>query len=222
MSEFIRLENVTKGYPKLQEPVLKNLNLKLRAADRVVILGASGSGKTTLLHLLGLILQPDTGRVLIDGDDSGKWSKSTRASWRRSNLGYVFQDFGLVPELSLVENVELPARIGQRPLPQQKAASLLAGVGLAGRKNAFPSEVSGGESQRAAIARALVNTPRLVLADEPTGNLQRSQAAQIARLFLEFQAQQRFCLVVATHNEELAQLLEARTFRLVEGKLQAV
>lgn len=219
MSKIVELHDVWKSYPQLPNPVLSGLNLQIAPGERIVILGASGSGKTTLLHLLGLLLKGDQGQVFLAGSDAQTWSEQQRASWRRANLGYVYQDFGLIPELTLEENVELPLRIAGLKPQKGVALELLAEVGLASRRKSFPSEVSGGESQRVAIARALVGQPSLVLADEPTGNLQRGQGEEIALLFSKLQAELGFSLVVATHNEEIAPLLEAQVFRLSSGSL---
>lgn len=220
MSSLVELRKVQKVYSQVPTPVLAEVNLQITPGERLVILGASGSGKTTLLHLLGLLLKADEGQVLMDGADAQVWSEHKRASWRRSNLGYVFQDFGLIPELTLEENVELPLRIAGIKSQAGLAKELLAQVGLAGRRKSFPSEVSGGESQRVAIARALIGQPKIVLADEPTGNLQRQQGEEIANLFRKLQHELGFSLVVATHNEEIAELLQARVFRLSSGSLE--
>lgn len=218
--KLIELCDVKKDYPRLPSPVLDGVNLVVNLGERLVVLGASGSGKTTLLHLLGLLLKADGGQVLLGGEDAQLWSEHKRASWRRANLGYVFQDFGLIPELTLEENVELPLRLAGMKPKAGVGQELLAQVGLSGRRKSFPSEVSGGESQRVAIARALVGRPQLVLADEPTGNLQRQQGEQIAHLFKELQKELGFCLVVATHNEEIARILQARVLRLSSGRLE--
>lgn len=220
MPDFLELKGVQKGYPKLAAPVLDGVDLTISPGERLVILGASGSGKTTLLHLLGLLLRADGGEILIGGENTATWPEQKRANWRNKYLGYVFQDFGLIPELTLKDNVSLPLRIaGERQIENQ-AKKLLAAVGLAGRENAFPSEISGGESQRVAIARALIGSPKLVLADEPTGNLQQQQGMQIAQLFQELQRDLRFALVVVTHNEQIAHMLQAKILRLSSGLLE--
>lgn len=219
MTKLIELIDVWKTYPSLSEPVLGGLNLEVNQGDRLVVLGASGSGKTTLLHLLGLLLKADRGAIYLEGDNAQEWSEERRAKWRCFNLGYVYQDFGLIPELNLVENVLLPLRIAGVNPEKYLALNLLEEVGLFGRKNAFPSEISGGEKQRVAIARALIGRPKIVLADEPTGNLQKGQGDEIALLFRKLQKELGFGLVVATHNQELAPILEARVVKLSSGIL---
>lgn len=220
MSKLITFENVCKEFPKLSHPVLNQINFEVSQGERIVILGASGSGKTTLLHLMGLLLQPNQGRVLIEGVDTEGWSEQKKARWRNKNLGYVFQDFGLIPELNLLENIELPLRMANLRPDSSEGIKLLSEVGLLGREKAFPAEVSGGESQRVAIARALVGHPKIVLADEPTGNLQKQQGKQVAELFIRLQKRLGFALVVATHNEDLVDLLEAKVWRLSEGLMK--
>lgn len=222
MSSYVQLRGIYKRYPRLPQPVLKNLRLDLQRGDRLVILGESGAGKTTLLTLLGLLLKADQGQVLIEGEDAQNWDERRRARWRNQNLGYVFQDFGLIPELTLEENVNLPLRIAGISPRKFLGRELLAEVGLSGRESSFPSEVSGGESQRVAIARALVGRPKLVLADEPTGNLQREQGHEVGRLFHRLQEELGFTLVVATHNEGLISILKARSLRLACGVFHSV
>lgn len=219
MTNFVELVDIWKSYPNLAEPVLQGVNWKFLKGERLVVLGASGSGKTTLLHLLGLLLKADQGQILLEGKDAQLWSEQERAKWRSSNLGYVYQDFGLIRELNLVENVELPLRIAGLEPERKLAVELLGEVGLGGRKSSFPSEISGGEKQRVAIARALIGRPKLVLADEPTGNLQRAQGEDVVLLFSKLQKELGFSLVVATHNQELASVLEANVLELQSGNL---
>lgn len=219
MASFLELQQVVKGYPSSPQPVLNDVDLQIELGERLVILGNSGAGKTTLLSLLGLILRADQGRILIEGEDAQQWTEKKRALWRNRSLGYVFQDFGLIPELNLEDNVNLPLRIaGVRPSKWQ-GRELLQRVGLDGREHSYPKELSGGEVQRVAVARALVGSPHLVLADEPTGNLQRNQGEEIGHLFLELQQELGFSLVVATHNERLVSVLQAQPLWLYDGRL---
>ncbi|HHU62513.1 MAG TPA: ABC transporter ATP-binding protein [Natronincola sp.] len=218
MISLLEFRNVCKGYPKLSVPVIDGVSFKIEQGERIVVLGASGSGKTTLLQLMGLLLRPDSGNVLIEGEDVQDWSESKRSRWRNQNLGYVFQDFGLIPELNLVDNIELPLRIAGLRTSGLDGMKFLSEVDLCGREKAFPAEISGGESQRVAIARALVGHPKLILADEPTGNLQGQQGKQIAELFKRLQVKLGFTLIVATHNEDLIELLDAKTW-ILSGRL---
>lgn len=220
MTKLLTFENVYKEFPKLSTPILNNVNFQVEQGERIVVLGASGSGKTTLLQLMGLLLQPNQGRILIEGMNTEKWSEQKKAKWRNENLGYVFQDFGLIPELNLLENIELPLLMANLRFDSSIGTKFLSKVGLNGRENAFPAEVSGGESQRIAIARALVGHPKIVLADEPTGNLQKQQGEQVAELFKRLQEKFGFALIIATHNEALVDLLEAQVWHLSEGLIK--
>lgn len=200
--------------------VLSSISWHIPANTRFVILGSSGSGKTTLLSILGLLLRPSEGQVLVQGEDVWQWPERRRSAWRTANLGYVWQDAGLLPELTLLENVNLPLSIRRIPKGEWNGKELLDRVGLGNRTGAFPHHISGGEAQRAAIARALAGSPRLVIADEPTGSLQRSQAQAICRLLLELQEELGFGLVVATHNEALVEYLKASPLWIVDGCLR--
>jgi len=199
--------------------VLNDVTWDVPPGARFVILGSSGSGKTTLLTILGLLLRPSAGNVIVENEDVWRWPEQRRATWRTENLGYVWQDSGMIPELTLLENVNMPLRIRGIPKGRWRGSELLFRVGLGQRASAYPNEVSGGEAQRAAIARALVGSPRLVLADEPTGSLQRRQAREICDMFLELQEELRFGLVVATHNEALVKYLDAEPLWIYDGSL---
>jgi len=216
------VDDVTKHYSTRAEPlvVLRGVSLALDSGDNVAILGPSGCGKSTLLQILGTLDQPSSGRVRLAGCDPFALDEPRLAEFRSRQIGFVFQDHHLLPQCSVLENVLLPAMAagGVERAAIERAHTLLQRVGLAERLEHLPAELSGGERQRAAIARALINQPTLLLADEPTGNLDRGTAATVARLLLELQAQEQTMLVVVTHSVELAALLKRR-LELNDGRL---
>jgi lipoprotein-releasing system ATP-binding protein len=217
------LENVTKEFPTRAEPlvVLRGISLELTSGQNVAIMGPSGSGKSTLLNILGTLEPPTAGRVLLDGDDPHTLDEASLAAMRNRKIGFVFQDHYLLPQCSVLENVLIPtiAAGPTRPETVQRARDLLDRVGLAGRLEHRPAELSGGERQRAALARALINRPVLLLADEPTGNLDRANAARVGQLLLDVQKQEGLMLVVVTHSPQLAAILERR-LELADGELR--
>jgi lipoprotein-releasing system ATP-binding protein len=199
--------------------VLRGASLVVNAAETVAVIGASGVGKSTLLHLLGALDRPTAGRVRFDGEDLFTRSESGLARYRRTEVGYVFQFGNLLGEMTALENAMIPALLQRLPQPvaRARAHEALVDVGLADRTGHRPGELSGGEMQRVALARALVGSPRLVLADEPTGNLDPKTSEVIWELFLRLQAERGLAFVIATHNHELARRAD-RGYRLVEGR----
>ncbi len=216
------VENVTKQYPSRDEPlvVLHGVALELRKGENAAVVGPSGSGKSTLLNIIGTLERPTTGRVLLAGEDVAQLGEPALASFRNRCVGFVFQDHHLLPQCTALENVLIPA-IAAGPVSNETvrhAMDLLDRVGLSGRLEHRPAELSGGERQRVAIARALVHRPILLLADEPTGNLDRTTADLVAGLLLELQQAEQMMLVVVTHSVRLASGM-SRQLELDQGRL---
>ncbi|HEX5446949.1 MAG TPA: ABC transporter ATP-binding protein [Pirellulales bacterium] len=215
--------DVTKSYPTRSAPVnvLRGVSCTLSAGENLAVTGPSGCGKSTLLSIIGTLETPSSGTVHLDGADPFALAEPRLAAFRNHTIGFVFQDHHLLPQCSVLENVLLPTLADGHAKSElvKRAKDLLERVGLAGRLDHLPSELSGGERQRTAIARALANRPRLLLADEPTGNLDRATAAGIAELLLELQQQEQTMLIVVTHSAELAGMLQQRV-ELNDGKLE--
>lgn len=208
MSDAVLAAGLAKGYgdgPRRVE-VLRGLHLRVERGEMLAVVGPSGVGKSTLLHVLGLLDRPDAGKLELLGTDVGGLSQSERASWRNRRIGFVFQFHALLPEFTLTENVAMPLLIGgeSRRSATHRAVELLATVGLEHRREHFPDQLSGGEQQRGAVARALVAGPELLLADEPTGNLDAANAETVFGLLRELHASRSLTSVVVTHNEQLA------------------
>jgi lipoprotein-releasing system ATP-binding protein len=219
----LKVENVSKDFPTRGDPlrVLRNVSLELSAGQSLAILGPSGSGKSTLLHVLGTLDRPTSGSVQLDGQDPFQLDERQLAEFRNHKIGFVFQDHHLLGQCNVLENVLLPAIANGKPnlATVDRARELLAQVGLSARLEHRPAELSGGERQRVAIARALIHAPTLLLADEPTGNLDRTTADGIAELLLELQQRENSMLIAVTHSAELADRME-RQFELDEGRLR--
>jgi lipoprotein-releasing system ATP-binding protein len=216
---LLQLEAVSKHYPTPRGPltVLSDVTLQLAPGEGLAIVGPSGSGKSTLLYAIGTLEPPSSGRITLDGVDPFLLDERALAAFRNRNVGFVFQDHCLLPQLSVLENVLAPSLVAEpRRDRRDRARQLLAAVGLEDRLEHRPAELSGGEKQRVAIARALVLEPRLLLCDEPTGNLDRRSAGAVADLLLKLHAEQQAILVVVTHSEELAARLPE--IRRIEGE----
>ncbi len=203
--------------------VLRGASVVIGAGEVVTLVGASGVGKSTLLHVLGALDRPSGGHVSWEGADLFERGEAGLAQYRRHQVGFIFQFYNLLGELSALENAMLPAMLARRPNAEARelAAAALAEVGLSDRLRHRPGELSGGEQQRVAIARAIINEPRLILADEPTGNLDPKTSAVIYDLFLQLQAERGIAFLVATHNPDLARRAD-RGYRLIEGRAREV
>lgn len=198
--------------------VLEDVSLTIQQGEFVVIMGSSGSGKTTLLSLLSGLDNPTRGRILVEEQDITDWSEDQLAPLRNETIGFVFQSFHLVPSLSALENIMFPAELrGDKDAPK-KGEQLLKRVGLQGRSNNFPHQLSGGEKQRVAICRALINDPKILFADEPTGNLDSKNGDAILELLLELHQERQTTLVLVTHSEELASRAD-RIITLQDGRV---
>ncbi len=216
------VEHVAKHYPTRSEPlpVLRDISVALSAGENLAILGPSGSGKSTLLYVIGTLEPPSSGSVTIAQQNPYTLTEPQLAHFRNQHIGFIFQEHHLLPQLSVLENVLIPA-LAEGPVTsevQQRARDLLDRVGLQDRLEHRPAELSGGERGRVAVARALINKPKLVLADEPTGNLDQTNALSVAQLLLKLQREENTMLIVVTHSLALAGLLQQRT-QLDNGQL---
>ena len=215
---MIDVQNITKSYGSLR--VLKGIDLHIEKSEIVSILGASGAGKTTLLQIIGTLLKPDSGKVLIDGIDTFSLSEKKLSEFRNSHIGFVFQFHQLLPEFTALENVCIPAFIGGKSKKEtrSRAMELLEALNVRERSEHKPSELSGGEKQRVAIARALINNPSVVLADEPSGNLDSQNARDLYRIIFDLRQNFKQTFVIVTHNEEHARLTD-RMFTISDGEI---
>ena len=222
---FIRTEKLEKEFEtgkNLSLKVLKGIDLEVRRSEVLIVVGPSGSGKSTLLHLLGGLDHPTSGKVLHEGRDLFALSEEDRARYRNRHMGFVFQFHHLLAEFTAVENVAMPALLGGVSLrhARRKASELLEAVGLQERLRHRPNELSGGEQQRVAVARALMNDPALVLADEPSGNLDQENGEKLHTLLVDLAKTRGQTFVIATHNPDLAKK-GSRVVRLTDGVLSA-
>jgi lipoprotein-releasing system ATP-binding protein len=216
--KIIEGEKITKNYGQLQ--VLKQVDIFINKGELVCITGKSGAGKSTLLHILGLLDNPDSGMIKYDGVTLGEWSDKKKSAFRNTQIGFVFQFHHLLPEFTALENVCIPAFIKKtaKKEAEQKAEYWLSYLGLSDRMNHKPSQLSGGEQQRVAMARALINDPMAILADEPTGNLDTKTGNEMHELFLKLKEEQSQTFVIVTHNKELA-LLADREVVMSDGRI---
>jgi putative ABC transport system ATP-binding protein len=219
---FLQIEDLSKSYTEgdQRHAVLRGANLQIARGEFVALLGASGSGKSTLLNLLSGVDIADAGAIWLEGENLVAMNEAQRTLFRRNHIGFVFQFFNLLPTLTILENAALPLELaGAKPaVAEGKAREILGQVGLAGREHSFPDRLSGGEQQRVAIARALVHDPLLVLADEPTGNLDEDTGAQVMDLLVHLTREAGKNLIMATHNLDNARRAD-RVLHLHEGKL---
>ncbi|MEW4452549.1 ABC transporter ATP-binding protein [Bremerella sp. JC817] len=218
------IEHLAKEYPTRAESlkVLQDISLSLSSGESAAILGPSGCGKSTLLYCIGTLEAPSSGKVTLDGQDPFALNETALARFRSENIGFIFQDHHLLPQLTVLENVLVPTLAEGSASPQQieRAKMLIERVGLSQRIEHRSAELSGGERQRVAVARSLIHQPKLLLADEPTGNLDKTNAESIGNLLLELQKEEGSILLVVTHSQELATIFQ-RQYMLDDGKLQS-
>ena len=220
--EILKVENLTKSYGKGEAKVdaIKNINLSINKGEFVAIVGPSGSGKSTLLHLLGGVDKPTSGKVYINDVDIYNLKEKDLSIFRRRNVGLIYQFYNLIPVLSVKENILLPAELDNRKIDKDYLDDLLKTLGLKERANHLPNELSGGQQQRTSIGRALINRPSIVLADEPTGNLDEHTAGDIIAILKKLAKERQKCVIVVTHSKEVAEasdvVLELSRRSLVE------
>ncbi|MBQ4184762.1 MAG: ABC transporter ATP-binding protein [Clostridiales bacterium] len=219
--ELLRAEHLTKTYGKDENVVaaLNDVSLTINKGEFVAIIGASGSGKSTLLHMLGGVDRPTSGTVLIDGKDIFKQNDEQLAIFRRREIGLVYQFFNLIPVLSVVENITMPVLLDHRKVNRERLRELLNLLGLKEKRNAFPSQLSGGQQQRVAIGRALINAPTILLADEPTGNLDSKNSQEVVELLKYSNQKYNQTTVLITHDENVA-LQAKRIITIQDGRIQ--
>ncbi|MGB2813857.1 MAG: ABC transporter ATP-binding protein [Dehalococcoidales bacterium] len=216
---MIELDHIAKIYRmgKVEVPALRGIDLTIKQGEMVAIIGASGSGKSTLMNIIGFLDQPTAGKYMLEGTDVSRLNDNRLAELRNKKIGFVFQTFNLLPRASALSNVELPLLYGNGGQRHQRSLEALERVGLGERANHKPTELSGGEQQRVAIARALVNNPSLILADEPTGNLDSAATTEIIRIFCQLH-QEGITVILVTHEMDVATQTQ-RIIRLLDGKI---
>jgi lipoprotein-releasing system ATP-binding protein len=215
---MLKATEIKKTYGSFE--VLKGVNLEISKGEIVSIVGASGAGKSTLLHVLGTLDRPDSGKVELDGESLFGFGDKKLASIRNQQIGFVFQFHNLLPEFTALENVCMPGFIAKREEKELQVAGerLLEKLGISGRAGHYPSQLSGGEQQRVSVARALINNPAIVFADEPSGNLDSKNAEELHKLFFDLREELNQTFVLVTHNEELAQMADRR-LEIKDGKI---
>ena len=216
---MLKAQNIIRQYGSL--PVLKGIDVEIQRGEVVAIVGASGAGKSTLLHILGTLDRPDSGQVIINNTDVFALKDKDLATFRNLSIGFIFQFHNLLPEFTALENVCLPAFISgknEESVIKKNAQQLLDRLGLSQRLNNLPSQLSGGEQQRVAVARALINNPALIFADEPSGNLDSKNAEELHQLFFRLRDELNQTFVIVTHNEQLANLSD-RKLEMIDGKI---
>lgn len=223
--KIIEVRDLNKGYGKKDNLTyaLKDANLEINKGEFVAIIGASGSGKSTLLQLIGGVDFPTSGEVIIDNENIYNLKENPLAIFRRRNIGFVFQDFNLIPMLTVEENIEMPVLLDSRKVDKDYKKDLIKTLGLEGKEDSLPSELSGGQKQRAAIARALINKPLIVLADEPTGNLDSGNSKEVLELLKVSVKKYNQTIIVVTHDiniaEEADRVIRIKDGIVTEGKL---
>jgi lipoprotein-releasing system ATP-binding protein len=215
---MIQLSKIKKSYQQLT--ILHEIDLAIEKGNITSIVGSSGAGKSTLLHIMGTLLQPDSGRIVLDGQNISSFTGDQLADFRNKNIGFIFQFHHLLPEFTAIENVLIPAMIAGNltSVHQKRAKELLDYLKVGHRKEHKPSEMSGGEQQRVAVARALMNAPKIILADEPSGNLDTKNAEELHQLFFNLKNEMNLTFVIVTHNEKLARMSD-RIITMSDGRI---
>ncbi len=218
--EILRVDNLTKIYGKDSTKVvaLDHVSFTVEKGEFVAIVGASGSGKSTLLHLIGGVDRPTSGKVYIDGKDIFKFNDDKLAIFRRRQVGLIYQFYNLIPILNVEENITLPLALDNREVDKERLASLLKLLGLENRKNHLPNELSGGQQQRTSIGRAIITNPTIILADEPTGNLDSKSSDEIVALLKKSNKELNQTIIMITHNMEIAKIAD-RIIKIEDGKI---
>ena len=221
MKTLYKLKNINLNYSLNGNniKILKNINFEIKKNERVAIIGESGSGKTSLLMLMSGLENPTNGSIVFDNEDLFEISEKKRTEIRKKKIGLIFQQFFLIPNYTALENIMFPMQINKIENEKKKAITILENFGLTHRKNNLPSELSGGEQQRVAIARAISFEPEIILADEPTGNLDKKNTELVSNLLLEYSRKKKICLILVTHNMNLARKCD-RVMKLVDGQIK--
>ena len=221
MNTLYKLKNINLNYLLNGNniKILKNINFEIKKNESVAIIGESGSGKTSLLMLMSGLENPTNGSIVFNGEDLSEISDKRRTEIRKKKIGLIFQQFFLIPNYTALENVMFPMQINKIKNEKEKAISILEDFGLIHRKNNLPSELSGGEQQRVAIARAISFEPEIILADEPTGNLDKKNTELVSNLLLEYSRKKKICLILVTHNMNLARKCD-RVIKMVDGQIK--
>lgn len=218
--EILKVENLRKEYGHENNKVvaLDGVNLSVERGEFVSIVGPSGSGKSTLLHIIGGVDKPDDGKVYIDGNDISKYSSKELAYFRRRKVGLIYQFYNLIPDLTVRHNIELPLKLDKRKVDEKNFSDIIIKLGIENKLDSFPSELSGGQQQRVAIARSLIYRPSIILADEPTGNLDRKNSQEIIDIFKFFNKSLKQTIILITHDENIS-LQTNRIVTIVDGKI---
>jgi len=221
MKKLYKLNNINLNYNVNGNDikVLKNINFEIKKNERVAIIGESGSGKTSLLMLMSGLEKPSTGSIIFQGQDISKVNEEQNTAIRKEKIGLIFQQFYLIPNYTALENIMFPMQINKIENEKEKAISILSDIGLGHRRNNLPSELSGGEQQRVAIARAISFYPEIILADEPTGNLDRKNTELVSNLLFNYSRKKKISLVLVTHNINLAKKCD-RIINLIDGQIK--
>ena len=218
--EILKVENLTKKYGKNESEVIavNNMSFSVESGEFIAIVGSSGSGKSTLLHLLGGVDRPTSGKVFVNGKDIYSLKDDELAIFRRREVGLIYQFYNLIPILNVEENITLPCDLDRKDVPKKELDELLKVLGLENRRKHLPNELSGGQQQRVAIGRALINHPAIVLADEPTGNLDSKSSDEIVQLLKTSNKKYNQTIIMITHNPEIAKVAD-RIIRIEDGKI---